>query len=1041
MNNPFGRDRWASRSAFILAAVGSAVGLGNIWRYPHVAYSGGGGAFLLPYFLALFTAGIPLLMLEFGLGHRMQGAAPMAMGRVKRSFEFTGWWAAFGGLFITLFYCALMGWVCYYIWELFEVVLTGADALPWEAAGAPGYLLSEVITGTPGYEQAEGDFSRMNWWAVMFSALVWGFVFFAIRNGVHSVGKVVWVTVLLPYLLLFVLFFTAIGLEGASSGLNYYLSPDWSKYADETGSFSFAKTAQITSLAYGQIFFSLSIGFGIMMAYASFLPKRADVANNAVITGFVNSGTEFFGGIITFCVLGFLAGSVGRFTGDVVGSSSIGIAFFSYPTAISQITDSATTNALIGLSFFGCLLFLGVDSAFSLVEAAVAGICDKFGLNRRTTAAAFCTGGWLIGLVYCTPGGLALLDSADYYLTNYGLLTLGAMQCIVVGWVYGPKRLRRHIDAVSEWKLVPVWDLCIKYLTPGILIFILFSNLSRDLPSLWDPNVKPYSGYGLATQLFGMSMVVMAAVLAVILSRRAPARLDYYDRPEAADTEPESDDDTPSTGGGSGGRSRLSAPMLWIGLAVAGAAIAVFAESVSPRQFGLLMLGLASVSGVAGWLRSGGKGAVGRFVPLLIAPLGLLVAGTAATTGIMWYGLVLALAALLPPVVRLGVVKLRRLRPSAVIRTGTACLLISLVGWLASGCKPVKPVDVVLTSDEKALIEPVAGAPTPKDAPAAALERATNAAHHAITMPHPTEPEERKRSMEAAKAILALASKLAAEACPNDLTGPHREAVSEWAASSQILSLLLSDLNKLTEAYTALERSGVELETAVASARELDRGTLAPVLQGMRDDTKSTSKLHQALRNIEEWDVASVRTLHAMALNRMTLDVLALTKPIRAALPQENRIAEAIDRSIFPLNPHDFRMIQPYQRLSPSQVEEFKAQLQRVAWRYPGGRVAKAWDSRERAGTVVNTLSEDDSGFGARTLVDWMVEDIYDTWGDYRPAEQFRIYLVRLYSAKTTLTSPDGQALWVLLFGSLVLFGGLAWSVTRAVRGKPQSDV
>lgn len=522
-----GRDRWGARSVFLLAAIGSAVGLGNIWRYPHIAYSGGGGAFLVPYFIALLTAGIPLLMLEFGLGHKMQRAAPGAFREVHHRFEIPGWWAAFGGLFITFYYTIIMAWVCYYIFQLGEVVVTGADQLPWDRAGGAGnFLVHEAITGDPGVKQAEGNFSLINPWAVGFNALVWGFIYFAIRNGVKSVGKVVWVTVLMPYVLLFVLFFTAINLDGAAAGLNYYLSPDWTKYTDpETGAFSIGNTLDIASKAYGQIFFSLSIGFGVMIAYASFLPRRADVANNTLITAFANSATEFFGGIITFCVLGFLALQSGQFTGDVVGTSSFGLAFNSYPTAISNITGDVTSNALIGMAFFGCLLFLGIDSAFSLVEAIVAGIHDKFNVPRKAAAAGFCVLGWLVGVLYCTPAGLVLLDTADHYLSEYGLLLIGLFQCVAVGWVYGPKRMREHINSVSERRITPFWDICIKYITPAALLVILGNNFLSDLRFLWDDDAKMYSGYSITTQLFGISMVIISLGLGVVLATRKPTRI------------------------------------------------------------------------------------------------------------------------------------------------------------------------------------------------------------------------------------------------------------------------------------------------------------------------------------------------------------------------------------------------------------------------------------------------------------------------------------------------------------------------------------
>jgi len=516
------RDRWSNRAAFILAAVGSAVGLGNIWRFPHVAYSAGGGAFLIPYFIALLTAGIPLLMLEYGLGHRMQGAAPTAMGRAHKRFEFAGWWAAAGGLFITFYYAIIIAWVVFYCSELAQSLFTGK--LPWEEGQAAHYLMHNAVTGNAETEATVGKMSPINWSAVGFNSLVWGFIYYAIRNGVQSVGKVVWVTVLVPYLLLFLLFFQAINLEGASAGLSYYLAPDWSKLD------TLPEIAKATAAAYGQVFFSLSIGFGIMMAYASFLPKKSDISNNAIITSFANSGTEFFGGFITFSVLGFLALNSGQFVGDVVGTSSFGVAFISYPTAIENIPVAVELQAAIGLAFFGSLLLLGVDSAFSLVEAMVAGVHDKFSVARKRVAALLCVFGWIVGFLFCNPGGLHLLDAMDHYL-SHGLMMIGLIQCILIGWVFGTFKLRKHINAVSERRITWFWEFCIKWLTPIVLIWLLIQNFYEDWRALWDDDATFYEGMPLWINLIGLLTLVFACTVGFILARAKMQKSDYFTVP------------------------------------------------------------------------------------------------------------------------------------------------------------------------------------------------------------------------------------------------------------------------------------------------------------------------------------------------------------------------------------------------------------------------------------------------------------------------------------------------------------------------------
>ena len=517
------RDRWATRGAFVLAAVGSAVGLGNIWRYPHVAYNAGGGAFLIPYFIALLTAGIPLLMLEFGLGHRMQSAAPASFARIHRKLEFAGWWATIGGLFITFYYTVIMAWICFYVVDLTGGLFTGA--MPWKEGMAGAYLDSRVLTGNAQTTAEAWSFWPLNFLAILFNGLVWIAIYYSIRNGVHSVGKVVWFSVLFPYVLLLILFFTVIRLDGASAGLSYYLSPDWSKFTDpETGNISFHAIAKVASAAYGQIFFSLSIGFGIMIAYASFLPKKADLINNARITAYANSATEFFAGFITFAVLGFLAVTHGKFVGDVVGTSSFTLALVSYPTAIETMTDwGVTGQCLFGITFFVCLLILGVDSAFTLLDALVAGICDKFSVSRKRVTAIFCLVGWLVGICFCTPTGIVLLDAADHFLADYGLLMVGLAQCIAVGWLMNPASLRSHMNSVSEVRTTMFWDFCVKYFTPVVLVFLLAFQLYSDIVE---------GNRSSAVNILGFCILFTAFAAAIVLSKVRPQKLGYLDAPE-----------------------------------------------------------------------------------------------------------------------------------------------------------------------------------------------------------------------------------------------------------------------------------------------------------------------------------------------------------------------------------------------------------------------------------------------------------------------------------------------------------------------------
>ncbi|MEW5945000.1 MAG: sodium-dependent transporter, partial [bacterium] len=301
-----GRDQWNSRLAFIMAAVGSAVGLGNVWRFPFICYESGGGAFLIPYFVALFTAGIPLMILEFGLGHMTRASAPVAFRKVKPGFEWIGWMAILVGLFVMSYYGVVMGWCFNY--------LRFAFTLAW-GDDTQKFFLENFLNVSGGI----GDLGGVVPAVVAGLALCWLCVFLCIYKGVETVGKVVMFTVPLPVVILVVFLVRGVTLPGALEGLTFYLKPDFAKLADP----------KVWLRAYGQVFFSLSIGFGVMIAYASFLPKKSDIVNNAFITSLLDAGTSFLAGLCIFSTLGYLARATGAGVADVVKGGP-GLAFITY---------------------------------------------------------------------------------------------------------------------------------------------------------------------------------------------------------------------------------------------------------------------------------------------------------------------------------------------------------------------------------------------------------------------------------------------------------------------------------------------------------------------------------------------------------------------------------------------------------------------------------------------------------------------------------------------------------------------------------------
>ena len=462
------RERWQSRTAFIMAAVGSAIGLGNVWRFPGQAFENGGGAFFVPYFIALLTAGIPLMIVEYGLGSRYQGSAPRAYRKLDKRFEWVGWWAVLVGLMISFYYCIILAWSWQFAYDSVIGVFNGA--LPWTgAAGTEGaigntdtsaYFNDVLGTPAPGTD----GIGAFNTGTMIGLAATWLCVYLAIAKGVHRVGKVVMITVPLPLIILLILAIRGLTLDHSMDGLSYYLAPDWGKLSDP----------EVWLNAYSQVFFSLSVGWGILIAYASFRPKDSDVVNNAYITSFANCGFSFLAGFAVFSVLGYLAWAMNKPIPDMQGISGAELAFITYPQAISEIQMPVVWQALLAVGFFVMLLTLGIDSAFSIVEAVAAAMKDKFNVSRQFVVVALCVAGFLMGLIYCFGKGSDLLGITDGYMGNYGLSLVALVQCLLVAWIIPKSKFRelqRDINERSELSTGFLWRICLKFITPAVLIW------------------------------------------------------------------------------------------------------------------------------------------------------------------------------------------------------------------------------------------------------------------------------------------------------------------------------------------------------------------------------------------------------------------------------------------------------------------------------------------------------------------------------------------------------------------------------------------
>lgn len=485
------REQWTGQVGFILSAIGSAVGLGNIWRFPGVAYENGGGAFLIPYLIALLTAGIPILFLDYAIGHRFRGAAPTAFrrlgGRSGRWMESLGWFQVTIAFVIGLYYTVVIAWSLSFFVFSFD--------LRWGDDPA-AFLTGEYLqTGDPGFslEFVPGVLIPL--------AIVWvlaiGVLAAGVAKGLQRVNVIALPVLVIAFLILVV---RALFLDGAADGLGALFTPDWAALADPN----------VWIAAYSQIFFSLSIAFGIMITYASYRKRRSNLTTPGLVVAFSNSSFEILAGIGVFATLGFFAFSQGVTIDELEGLTGVGLSFVTFPAIVSQMPG----GPLFGCLFFGSLTLAGFTSLVSVLQVVSAAVQEKFGLStRRAALTVGIVSAILSMLIFSTTTGLLALDVVDQWANNIGIVASAILTTVLVLWVArkGPE-LRYHLDALSTFRVGRVWIILVSVLAPVVLGYMLVSRIV----------VLVTEGYGALPPwyllVFGWGTVLVLVVGAVVLS-------------------------------------------------------------------------------------------------------------------------------------------------------------------------------------------------------------------------------------------------------------------------------------------------------------------------------------------------------------------------------------------------------------------------------------------------------------------------------------------------------------------------------------------
>lgn len=484
---PEQRETWTHNTGFIIAAIGSAVGLGNIWRFPGVAYESGGGAFLIPYLVALLTAGIPILFLDYAIGHRYRGAAPLAYRRLRTKLEALGWFQIMLSFVISVYYAAVIAWSLSYFVFAFD--------LKWGADTTNFFLNDYLQVGNP-------EISTTVVPAIAIPlVLVWVAVLVTLALGVaNGVQKVNMIFIPLLFVAFAGLVVRALTLPGAIDGLDAFFTPDWAALGD----------LDVWIAAYSQIFFSLSIAFGIMVTYASYQRRKANMTSSGLVVAFANSSFEILAGIGVFATLGFMAFQQKVEIAQLEGLTGPILSFVTFPAVISQMPG----GNIFGAIFFASLVMAGFTSLVSILLGVAATVQEKFGLSRRASAISVSAVCALISLaLFSTTSGLLALDTVDQFANNVGIVLSAILMTVLIVWVFRRgELLRAHLNAVSTFPLGKWWLALLGIVSPIFLVIMLVQKLVSLIQNGYEGLPGWYVG------LFGWGTIVFVSIMALVLT-------------------------------------------------------------------------------------------------------------------------------------------------------------------------------------------------------------------------------------------------------------------------------------------------------------------------------------------------------------------------------------------------------------------------------------------------------------------------------------------------------------------------------------------
>ena len=467
------RATWSGQIAFVLAAAASAIGLGNLWRFPYLAAQYGGGTFILVYLCLVVTLGFTLMVTEIAIGRMTAQSQLTAYARLHRRWGFVGFLGTLIPLLITPYYCVIGGWVLKYLVAYAQMAFAGAAPMG-EAAAESGAFFSSFIAA---------PFAPFGY-GMIFVFACSGVIMLGVKNGIERSNLV-----MMPILFLMAIAISiyVVSLPGTGEGLRYYLVPNMDCLRDAAGKFSPALLGKTILGAMGQVFYSLSLAMGIMITYGSYMKKSDSIERCVRRIEIFDTLIAVVAGLMIIPVVYMFAVKTGTPVKEAMNAGP-GLMFITLPKVFATL---GATGPWLGLTFFVLVLFAAATSAISLFEACVASVCDLLKLERK--AATFFTAALIMFLAtFSAIGygpwadvklfGMQFLDFFDFITNSVLMPVVAAATCVFVGYVLGPRAVIDECQAEgAAFRAKGLYVAMVKYFAPVLVIAILVSEICRAL--------------------------------------------------------------------------------------------------------------------------------------------------------------------------------------------------------------------------------------------------------------------------------------------------------------------------------------------------------------------------------------------------------------------------------------------------------------------------------------------------------------------------------------------------------------------------------